>query len=326
MTRWDRSASVVYSVVQISAFEFLGDGGGRSPVDAYVEQLGQAHDEGFERVWTAQLPHEPDLLVTLAVALREVPDIAVGTGVLPIQVEHPMAMAQRALTVNLIAGGRLTLGLGLSHRAVTERVWGVPWDRPIRRMGEYLDGLLPLLDRRKADATGETVITRGSLRIDAPRPDVYIAALGAQMLRLAGRRTSGTVTWMTGPRTLAEHVGPTLRGAAEEAGRPPGAVRVVASLPVSVTDDPYGARAHAADQFAIYGRLPSYRAMLDREGYDGPQDAALIGDEQAVAERLDELRAAGVDEFVGLAFGHSPDDRARTRALLRTYASDQREG
>ena len=185
---------MVYSAVQISVFGFIGDGAGRSPVDAYVEELARLRDEGFPRVWTAQLPYEPDLLVTLAVALREVPEIAVGTGVLPIQVEHPMAMAQRALTVSLVSGGRLTLGLGLSHRAVTERVWGVPWDRPIRRMGEYLDGLLPLLDGRKADAAGDTATTRGSLRIDAPRPEVYIAALGPQLLRLAGRRTSGTVT------------------------------------------------------------------------------------------------------------------------------------
>jgi alkanesulfonate monooxygenase SsuD/methylene tetrahydromethanopterin reductase-like flavin-dependent oxidoreductase (luciferase family) len=89
---------------------------------------------------------------------------------------------------------------------------------------------------------------------------------------------------------------------------------------VSVTDDVDGARTHAAEQFAIYGRLPSYRAMLDREGYPGPQDAALIGDEEVVAERLDELRGAGVDEFVGLPFGHSPEVRARTRALLRASA------
>jgi len=308
--------------VRVAVFGFLGDGAGRSPVDAYVDALARARDEGFPRVWTAQLPYEPDLLVTLAVALHEVPGIEVGTGVLPIQVEHPMAMAQRALTVSLISGGRLTLGLGLSHRAVTERVWGVPWDRPIRRLGEYLDGLLPLLHGQQADAVGETVTTRGSLRIPhAPPPDVYLAALGTQMLRLAGRRTAGTVTWMTGPRTLAEHVGPTLRGAAAEAGRPEGAVRVVASLPLSVTDDVDRARDHAAEQFAIYGRLPSYRAMLDREGHPGPQDAALIGDETTVAARLDELRSAGVDEFVGLPFGRSPEDHARTRALLRTYAS-----
>lgn len=302
--------------MQVSIFGFLGDGAGRSPVDAYVETLSRMRDEGFARMWTAQLPHEPDLLTTLAVALREVDGIEVGTGVLPVQLQHPMALAQRALTVSLIAGGRLTLGLGMSHRLVTEGAWGIPWDRPVRRLGEFLDGLLPLLAGEKAAAVGETVTTRGRLVIPgAPAPDVYVAALGPQMLRLAGRRTAGTVTWMTGPRTLAEHVGPTLRGAAQEVGR---TVRVVASLPVAVTDDVDTARARAAEQFAIYGQLPSYRAMLDREGFPGPEDAALIGDEKVVAHRVDELRDAGVDEFVALPFGASEEERAATRALLRT--------
>jgi alkanesulfonate monooxygenase SsuD/methylene tetrahydromethanopterin reductase-like flavin-dependent oxidoreductase (luciferase family) len=132
------------------------------------------------------------------------------------------------------------------------------------------------------------------------------------MLRLAGRRTAGTITWMTGPRTLAEHVGPTLRDAAAEAGR---RAEVVATLPVCVTDDATAARELAATQFAIYGQLPSYRSALDREGWAGPEDAALIGSESGVAARIDELRTAGVDEFVGAPFG-SEEQRTRSRALL----------
>lgn len=299
--------------MRISVFSYLGDGGGRSPVDDYVERLRQVRDEGFTRMWTAQLPHDPDLLTTLAVAVREVEGIEVATGVLPIQVQHPMALAQRALTVNLIAGGRLTLGLGMSHQVVSENVWGIPWERPVRRMSEFLDGLLPLLAGEPADATGEFTTTRGRLNIPgAPAPAVYVAALGPQMLRLAGRRTAGTVTWMTGPRTVAEHVGPTLRAAAEEAGR---TAEVVAALPVCVTDDAAAAREHAAREFGIYGQLPSYRAMLDREGWAGPEDAALVGTEAEVAARIDELRAAGVDEFAGAPFG-SAEQRARSRAVL----------
>ena len=123
---------------------------------------------------------------------------------------------------------------------------------------------------------------------------------------------------MTGPTTLRDHVSPTLRQAAADAGRPDDAVRVVASLPIAVTDDVDGTRAQAAEQFAMYGHLPSYRAMLDREGYAGPADAALIGDEATVTARINELSAAGVDEYVGVVFDRSPEVRARTRALLRT--------
>ncbi|HZA09040.1 TIGR03564 family F420-dependent LLM class oxidoreductase [Mycobacterium sp.] len=305
--------------ISLSLVGLLSDTTGGSAVNATVKALSTLRDEGFRRVWMAQLPYDPDLTTILAVALHEVDTIEVGSGVIPIQVQHPMQLAQRALTLNAIAGGRFTLGIGMSHRMVTEQMWGVSWDKPVRQMREYLDGLQPLLAGRAAEAAGEFWTTRGALQITgAPTPDVYLAALGPQMLRLAGRRTAGTLTWMTGPKTLAEHVGPTLREAAAEARREESAVRVAASLPVSVTDDVAAARARAAEQFAIYGQLPSYRAMLDREGYSGPEDAAIIGDEKSVSDRLDELAMAGVDEFAALTFDPTPEGRERTRALLRT--------
>jgi len=290
---------------------------GGSPIDSLVEALATARDEGFRRVWMAQMPFDGDLLTALAVAMREVDGVEVGSAVLPIQNQHPMQMAQRALTLNAIAGGRFILGLGMTHQAVTEGMWGIPYDKPVRRMREYLDALQPLLAGEAVNTVGETVTARGALQIaGAPEPEVYLAALGPQMLKLCGRRTAGTLTWMCGPKTLGDHIGPTLRAAAEEAGRPAGAVRVVAGLPISVTDDVAGARAQAAEQFGMYGTLPSYRAMLDREGYADPEDAAIIGDETAVSERLEELSALGVDEFSAVVFDTAPEARERTRALL----------
>ena len=293
-----------------------------SPVDTCIRDLTQARDEGFTRVWMTQMPYDADLLTVLAAALREVPDIDVGSAVLPIQNQHPMQLAQRALTLNMIANGRFTLGIGVTHRTVTEGMWGISWDRSVRRLSEYLDGLLPLLAGKDVNSEGELVTTRGALQIaGAPTPEVYVAALGPQMLKVAGRRTAGTITWMTGPKTLRDHIGPTLRAAAAEAGREQGAVRVVAALPVSVTEDVDAARALAAQRLAMYGQLPSYRAMLDREGYAGPEDAALIGSEETVTERLDELSAAGVDEFGGDLFDPSPEGRERSRACLRAWES-----
>ncbi|MCV7281585.1 TIGR03564 family F420-dependent LLM class oxidoreductase [Mycolicibacterium flavescens] len=288
-----------------------------SPVDTLVEKLATLRDEGFRRVWLAQLPFDADLPTMLAIAFREVDGLEIGSGVIPIQAQHPWQLAQRALTLNLISGGRFALGIGMSHRVVTQGVWGVPWDRPVRQMREYLDALQPLLAGQPADAAGEFWTARGSLQVPAPAPEVYLAALGPQMLRLAGRRTRGTLTWMTGPKTLAGHIVPVLRDAAVEAGHGADDVRVAASLPVSVTDDVDGARKQAAEGFGVYGTLPSYRAMLDREGFAGPEDAAIIGDENTVAQRLAELRDSGVDEFVASVFDTDPEAQARTRALLR---------
>jgi 5,10-methylenetetrahydromethanopterin reductase len=303
--------------MRMSLFSFLSGYRADSMIDAYVADLRAVRDDGFTTVWSPQLPWEADVVTAMAVALREVDDITLGTGVLPIQSRLPMVMAQQALTLSLISGGRFQLGIGLTHAIVTEGMWGIPWDRPVRRLNEYLDGLLPLLAGDEAKATGETATTRGALAVPgAAPPPVYVAALGPQLLRVAGRRTAGTVTWMTGPETLAGHVVPTIRAAAEEAGRQ---AEVVAAFPVCVTDEPDAVRAIAAKTLAVYGMVPSYRAMLDREGLDGPADIAIIGDEDTVAERIEMVRATGVDEFSATSLHRNDDERARTRALLRTY-------
>src|SRR5207249_4968366 len=120
---------------------------------------------------------------------------------------------------------------------------------------------------------------------------VVVAALGSQMLRLAGTMAEGTVTWMTGPKTVAEHVVPTITTAAAGAGR--GDPKVIVALPICVTDDPAGARATAAQSFHNYGLLPSYRAMLDREGAVSPGDIAIVGDEATVRAGVRAVEDAG---------------------------------
>jgi 5,10-methylenetetrahydromethanopterin reductase len=193
--------------VDVTILTQLDDGDGRSVVDSYVELVSRVAEEGFTRMWTAQLPWQADLLSVQALALREVQGIELGVAVLPIQVAHPMLTAQRALTLNAISGGRFKLGLGVAHPSFSEDLWGVPWEKPVRRMNEYLDGVLPLLAGEEAHAIGEMVTTGGSLRIsNVPAPPVYIAAMGPQMLRVAARRTAGTITWMTGLKTLANHI------------------------------------------------------------------------------------------------------------------------
>jgi 5,10-methylenetetrahydromethanopterin reductase len=282
------------------------------------DQLQHAADDGFASAWISNI-FGLDALTALAVAGSQVPGIELGTAVVPTYPRHPAVLAQQALTAATALDGRLVLGIGLSHKIVIEDMYGYSFDRPVRHMREYLSVLLPLLDGQQAAFDGETL--RGRIGLTTPRPDrvpVLLAALGPQMLRLAGQRTDGTVLWMTGPATVRDYVVPAIREAAQAAGRP--SPRVVCLLPVCVTDDPDGARARANRVFAIYGQLPSYRAMLDKEGAEQPGDIALTGDENAVAGQIDALAEAGVTDFVAAQYSRG-DEAERTRALLKSLLS-----
>ncbi|MET0738007.1 MAG: TIGR03564 family F420-dependent LLM class oxidoreductase [Acidimicrobiales bacterium] len=283
-------------------------------VDGLVAAARSAADDGFGSYWTSQI-FSVDALTGIAVAAKEVEGIRFGTGVVPIQPRHPMMLAGQALTVSQVSGGRLDLGIGLSHQMVVEGMWGLPFDKPVRQMREYLEALGPLLAGENPQYGGETVTARGGLDVPADPPPVLVAALGPQMLTVTGRLADGTITWMTGPKTLTDLTVPTIQAAAEAAGRP--APRVVVALPVCVTDDEAGARERAAAEFAVYGMLPSYRAMLDREGMEGPADLAFVGSADAVASRIAEVDTAGATTLVAAEFGHD-DEKTATRELLKT--------
>jgi len=228
-----------------------------------------------------------------------------------------MMLAAQALTTQMACNGRLLLGIGLSHQVVIESMFGMSFDKPARHMREYLSILMPLLNGEPVAFEGETLSANGSLGIQGvDAPAVAVAALGPLMLKLAGRMTDGTVTWMTGPATLAEHTVPTISAAAAEAGRP--APRIVVGLPVCVTDDVDGARERAAKMFAMYGFLPSYRAMLDREGLAGPADIAMVGDEKTVQSAIEHVAESGATDFLAAEFGATDAEISRTRELLRS--------
>ena len=187
---------------------------------AVVDQIVRAEALGFHSVWAPNIRGN-DALTVLAVAGTRTARIELGTFVVPTYPRHPSALAQQALTAAALTGNRLTLGIGLSHRVTMEELLGFDWSHPIRHTREYLACLLPLLRGEAATFRGEEYRIDGySLAVPgAAAPPVLVAALGPQMLRLAGRHTAGTAIWMGGPRYLAEHAAPVLNAAA---AAPPG--------------------------------------------------------------------------------------------------------
>ena len=281
-----------------------------------VAEARRAEADGFASYWAPQI-FGHDALTALAVIGREVPRIELGTSVVPTYPRHPMMMAQQALTVNAAAGGRLCLGIGLSHQIVVESMWGMSFDKPVRHMREYLEVMMPLLEGKPVSHAGEAFNVNGGVNVPGgTRPNVVIAALGEQMLKVTAALADGTLTWCTGPQTLANHTIPTLKAAADKAGRD--STRVIAALPVCVTNDGEAALQRAAQVFVVYGQLPSYRAMLDKEGAAGPADIAIIGSASEVADRIMALAEIGVTDFAAVEFGATPDEVAETRAMVKS--------
>ncbi|MEZ5165466.1 MAG: TIGR03564 family F420-dependent LLM class oxidoreductase [Acidimicrobiales bacterium] len=281
-------------------------------VDDLVARARRIVEAGFTTMWIPQI-FGIDAITALGVVAREVPELRFGTAVIPTYPRHPAMLAAQAKTLAQISGGRFTLGIGLSHRVVIEGMFGMSYDKPVRHLREYLDVLLPLLHNEPAAAAGETLSFRGALSFHSPVPPVLVAALGPAMLRLAGERVDGTSLWMTGPVTIREYVAPTIRAAAERAGR--SEPTILASIPVCVTDAPGPALERAAAQFQMYATLPSYRAMMDREGVDGPADIAIIGPADQVVARIGEFFAAGATSFSAVPFGTSDEQAVTTQVL-----------
>jgi len=299
----------------------IGDLAGRpATIDDLVAQAKRAEADGFASGWFANI-FGVDAIMAAALCARETTRLELGTAVVPTYPRHPMAMAQQALTAQAMARGRFTLGVGLSHQIVIELMLGLSWAKPYSHMKEYLEVLVPLVRTGKVEYAGQEYRVNVGVSVPGGQPcSVLVAALAPKMLALTGRLADGTITWMTGEKTLRDHTVPRLREAAAGAGRP--APRVVVGLPIAITRHVDKARESASRQFQIYGTLPSYRAMLDREGAAGPADVAIVGDESAVAGALERLRQAGATDFLAIPFAVEGDADAfeRTRSFVAAEA------
>jgi F420-dependent oxidoreductase-like protein len=293
-------------------------GGADSSLEGAIAQARGAARAGFGSFWLSNI-FGLDAITAAAVVGREVPGIELGSAVVPTYPRHPVALAQQALTTAAATGGRFTLGIGLSHKIVIEDLLGLDYSKPARHMREYLEVLNPLLRGEPAKFQGEEYRVNIGLQVPgATSVPLLVAALGPVMLGIAGRLSDGTITWMTGPATLESHIVPTLSRAASAAGRP--APRVVAGLPIALTHDVPAAREAVGKFFEIYGTLPSYRAMLDREGAAGPADVALLGDEKSLRAQIDRLRDAGVTDLDAALAPVDEGAEARTLEFLSSLA------
>jgi 5,10-methylenetetrahydromethanopterin reductase len=272
-----------------------GATGGDDSLNGLVASAKDFEKRGFDTMWMANI-FGIDAITAAAVIGRETEALRLGTAVVPTYPRHPTALAQQALTAQAAAGGRFVLGIGLSHQIVIESMLGLSYERRAKHMREYMAVLGPLLRGEPCKFEGEEYRVNLTLDVPGAKPvPTLLAALGDRMLRIAGETSDGTILWMTGPDTIEKHVGPKLRDAASASGRPE--PRIVAGLPIVLTENVDAARTSIGESLVIYGQLPSYRAMLDKEGAAGPADVALVGNEKTLDAQIQRLADIGVTDF-----------------------------
>ena len=289
----------------------IGADGTKESIDDVVQLGKDIEAAGLDHVWIANI-FSFDAITTLALIGRETSRVRLGTAVTPTYPRHPGAMAQQAMTTAAATNNRFTLGIGLSHPVVIENMFGLSYDKPAKHMREYLHVLMPLLRGETVSYQGEQYNLQG-LTLDIPGAaelPVVVAALGPAMIKLTAELADGTNTWMVGPKTMEEHIIPSFQAA----GRQDPAI--VAGIPIVLTTNVDQAKEKIAKDLTVYGQLPSYRAMLDREGAAGPADIAIGGDENQLRGQSKRFQDLGVTDFNAAIMDTEDGAYARTLEFL----------
>jgi F420-dependent oxidoreductase-like protein len=287
----------------------------------------RAEQLGIGAAWLTAGGLASDSLTLFAAAARRTNRILLGTCIAQTWPRHPLLMAIQAATVAALAPGRFRLGVGPSHGPQMEPTWGIPYDKPLSHLRDYLAVLVPALQRGEVDVENRRYRVHAKLPTVAGVP-VLISALREKSFRLAGERSDGAITWVTPIEFVRQRAIPAVAEGAKAAGR--AAPPIIFHAPVCITGDPAEARQATRQQLALYPRLPNYAAMFRAAGYepenDGWTDAmidavVLHGNEERVRARLDALFDAGVGEVIVHPVGAPSDPMGSIDRVWRLVAS-----
>jgi alkanesulfonate monooxygenase SsuD/methylene tetrahydromethanopterin reductase-like flavin-dependent oxidoreductase (luciferase family) len=278
-----------------------------------LARVALADELGFDSAYTTHIAGRDSLTTLMAYAAAS-ERIRLGTGVVPIFSRTPATMAQTAATIDEYSGGRMVLGLGVSHRVTVENWHGARLDKPVTQMREYLGAVRAIL-RGTEPPDSERFPTKFAFMGYEARAElpIYVAALSPNMIRLAAELADGVMLWLCSPSYIRDTVVPALREGLDAAGRSSEGFDVVAAVPIGHTDDPEGARHVFRQDLIPYASLPFYRAMLASSGFGQDLDAFDSGMAAGDPERA---KAGLSDRMLGELAGIGDDD-AVTGAVER---------
>jgi F420-dependent oxidoreductase-like protein len=301
-------------------------------VKKLIADIEWADGAGLSTAWMPQVPDDFDLLSMVALMASHSTRIELGTAVVPLQAQHPIALARQALSVHAISNGRLALGVGPSHHWIIRDMLGLPYDKPAAYTRDYLQVFNAAISGPGAvDVENDnfTVHNPTALGAETKMP-VLVAALGPVMLQIAGEHADGTTLWMADEKAIGEHIAPKINKAAADAGKP--APRIVAGIPVTLcaNSEIDAAKDRANRNLAEAETSPNYQRLLDRGDARDVGDLCAAGDEESILKRFRAFADAGVTDLSVrlLPIGETRDElvasKYRTREVISQLAAEVR--
>jgi F420-dependent oxidoreductase-like protein len=294
-------------------------------IERMVADATWAEESGLASLWIPQIPDDFDALTAATLIGSATSRIEIGTAVVPVQPRHPVVLAHQVLSTQAVCGGRLTLGLGVSHHWVIDEMLGLPYEHPAAFLRDYLD----VLDQALA-GPGTVDVENERFRVHQPMDitdivptPVMIAALGPVMLRIAGARTDGTILWLADERAIGSHIAPELHAAATAAGRPP--PRIVAGVPICLcADDEVEVAVARANRVLSESEVsPNYQKLLDRGDARTVGDILAAGSEASILRRLQAFADAGATDVSlrVVPIGETRDDKLASSRRTREFVA-----
>ncbi|MDP9368931.1 MAG: LLM class flavin-dependent oxidoreductase [Chloroflexota bacterium] len=288
-----------------------------------LDLIRRAEAAGVNTVWTVMPALNRDTLTLFGAAAIQTERIKLGTAIVPAFTRHPLALVTQMLTLEDLAPGRLRLGIGTSHQRTMIPAYGLPFDRPLTQLREYLGVLRPALQEGAVSFAGEFYRVEAKFPV-APKTPVLISALRENAFELAGEMTDGAITWLCPIEYIAAVGKPALERGARTAGGP--APPLVAHVLVAPRTDREAVRTAARGMLGYYAAATFYQRMFAAAGFplgeenavpDALIDALVVsGDDAAVADGLRQRLDRGPDELL-LSLVPSDDPRVDEEALFR---------
>jgi probable F420-dependent oxidoreductase len=286
------------------------------PLADYLALARDVEARGYHTAWLGETAGG-DAITLMTLLASQTQRIGVASGVIPIQTRSPIILGMSAATLAHVAPGRITLGLGVSSRIIVEQWHGLPFHPGLGQIREAVQII-------RMTAAGERVTFAGkhyrlkNFKLTAPRPPeppkIVLAALGPEMLELAGEIADGVLLNWIPPEAVPASIAH-LEAGARRAGRTLDGFEIAGFVRTTVTDEPDAARAQLARDITGYAIVDVYANFFRSVGYT--DEMAAINTAWKSGDRAGAVREVSPRVLDGLGV---VGDETFCRARIKTYA------